>query len=342
MGFMSTLFGPDALAAVLYEATLIRSLKRHSATGVFLRTFGEAYRTVERILESNKVSEIVVHLAPFDYQHIYTVKPLMPQLKQDARWLQGLAERFPDTKLCLSPFCEHNHRSEVMQRVFSKLMPLAPSCVPWNTIWQGSPVPGVVTEIHLTDSKPRRPPPGEYSISLDGFGGDGSGDSVDADIPKLIARYPKARHFRHWNFRLNGKFGHLDTSSIAARKSFPTPEYIRGLCAQLRDREAPPSWNQGLYKPFADDHGGGPTSKDNKALCILKKNFSRVGCFDSSGKILDYFQRVMPDHELGARYYSKYYAVELGDMAERNTGSRLIRIAGSRLTDADFRSGDFA
>lgn len=336
-----TLFGPDCLGAVHYEAAMLRGVRPLGCTGVFLRTFGEAHRTVERMCASRKFREIVVHLAPFDYSHRYPVLKNMPLLKRDTVWLQSLAVKYPNTVLLLSPFCEHNHTAERMARVFAQLMPLAPNCVPLNSVWRGGIVRGICTEIHLTDSKPVKPPPGEYSISLDGFGGDGSGDSTDSEIFKIIARYPKARQFRHWSFRLNGKFGHNDPSALADRKSWPTWQYIAGLAAQLRDPEVPPFYKQGLYKPFADDHGGGSGSKDCKAMCIMEKKFPRVGCFDSAGKTLDFFKRVTPDHELGARYYSKYYAVELGNMAEANTGSRLIRIAGSRLMDADFRSGDY-
>jgi hypothetical protein len=111
----------------------------------------------------------------------------------------------------------------------------------------------------------------------------------------------------------------------------------------MRQRQGEITWPRTqLYKPFADDHGGGPQTKDNRAMAILPPQGSSVTVYDSRGNKIDIMRRFSPDHTgtpRGARYYSRLYAYELGNLAERNTGSRLIRIGHSPLTDADFRSG---
>lgn len=341
------LFGGDYLAAVKYQKAMLQAHPKGWAGGIFLRTFGEARKTVRAMGKSRKFSEVVVHLASFDYTHAYPVNKLKKQLINDARWLNRVANEFPGTKWLCSPFCEHNHRREVMEEVFEFLNEVAPACIMLNSIWKGDEVPGVLTEIHVPDSKggPKKPK-NNYTVSFDGFGGDGSGNFTDADIPKILERYSDARHIRFWNFRLNGKFGHKDKTTIANRASWPNADYIKQLAATMKEREGFVSWPKtSLYKPMSDDHGNGAASKDNKALAILKSNMGMVKVFDKNGNHIDTMKRMMPDFNTpelkGGRFYSGKYAYQIADAAEKLTGSRQIKIHDMPLTDGDLRSNLF-
>jgi hypothetical protein len=348
--------GGDYLGGMQYEKEMLAGHPAGQVGGIFYRTFKPARGkrpedTLSAMCRSGKFSEIVVHLAPFDNSHRYPVSKLLPQVLRDAEVLQRIFAQCPGTRLMLSPFCEHNHPAAVMRLVFQDLRKAAPTALLVNSIWKGQEVPETITEVHLVDSKHLPPiPKNEYTVSADGFGGDGSGDLPDADIPKLLGRYSTARHFRWWNFRNNCKFGHKDTTPIDQRKSCPSVEYIRGHAAMMKQREGAVTWTKGLYKPFADDHGTG--GKDNKAMAIMPPfggaTPNSVDVLDSKGKVIDTMSRFMPDHTgepKGPRYYSKNYAYQIGNLAAKGTGSRLIRIRSGRnvmpATDADLRSHRF-
>lgn len=342
-------YGGDFLAGRHYERAMYEATRPGDAGGIFLRTFGDARETVRRMAATGKFAEIVVHMAPFDNSHTYQVSKTLPQIRKDAQWLRvNVAQRYSGTTLMLSPWCEHNHPAATSRPVFDELRRICPECLMVNSVWRGQQVPGTITEIHLTSSKslPRKPQ-GEYTLSFDGFGGDGSGDMPDADVPAILARYGDARHVRYWNFRNNRKYGHLDTTPITQRMADPDAAYLKGHRAMMKAREGIAAWPaaKGLYKPFADDHGGGAATKDNKAMCILPAVAKpSVKVFDRNGKQIDVMTRVMPDHTgepRGPRYYSAKSAYQLGDLAAAGTGSRLLRIDGMPLTDADLRSGRF-
>jgi hypothetical protein len=339
-------YGADYLAAEHYEAAMMQAHPPGGVGGVFLRTFPgpdknyDARPTVEQMACSGKFSEIVVHAAPFDRTHAYPIAKLLPQLKADAAWAQALQQRC-GTRIMFSPFCEHNHKAAAMLAVFRPIKEIAPDLPLVNSIWKGERVDGTITEIHLTSSNSLpRPPPGEYTVSFDGFGGDGSGDFTDTDVPGVLAFYRTARHIRLWNFRFNGKFGHKDTTPLAARKHWPSAEYITGHLWMMRERQCPPSWpNNRLAKPFADDHGSG--GKDNKLMAILPPQGSAVKVLDRAGNVIDTMQRAATDHTgkpQGARYYSSRYAYQVGNDAQKRGGSRCVRIGNSPPTDVDFRS----
>lgn len=335
--------GVDYLAGVKYEKVMIDNHPKGWTAGIFLNTFGGGYGTLDRMACSGKFSEIVAHIAPFDKSHTYPIDELKSQVMQGAKRIQRIAKKCPQTVLMPSPFCEHNHPTNKIKPILDQIKKVAPNTLPVNSIWRGGIVYGYTTEIHLENSRPRAPPSGDYIISFDGFGGDGSGDFTDTDLVKIFSRYPKARQIRLWNFRFNGKFGHKDSASIEQRKHWPDAKYIRGHVAMMDGREGSASWpNSALYKPFADDHGEG--GKDNKAMVILQTSRKTARVFDSRGNLIDEMKRATTDHSgtpKGGRFYSSRFAYELGDLAKKNTGSRLIRIENLPLTDADLRSGLF-
>ena len=254
--------------------------------------------------------------------------------------------------ISLSPFCEHNHPSNTMSAVFEDIRKAAPSCSLFNAIWRGQEVDGIITEIHLENAKPRRKPRGPYGIAFDGFGGDGSGNSSDADIDAILLRYSDALWADMWHFQSNGKFGWKDGRDIAKRDDYAYKEIIAGHCALLLPREGGLTWSKDmLWKPFADDHDqadNAPGNKDNRALAIVPWAGS-AEVLDSRDNVIEKLRRVTPDFNSGGlkgpRYYSAGTALALANKAKRNTGSNLISVRVGRnktpLTDARKRSGRF-
>lgn len=344
-------YGADYLGGVKFEKEMLAAHPTGGVGGIFYTTFGSAKGTLLRMCQSEKFSEIAVHLAPFDNSHRYPIAQLMPKLREWAREVETISKLFPATVILLSPFCEHNHTSKEMQPVFQELKQIAPSCLMLNAIWKGQRVPGTVTEIHLSNSKslPKKPG-GDYTVSFDGFGGDGSGNYPDTDIQAILIKYADARHIRCWNFRFNGKTSFKDKTPLADRSSWPSVEYIAQMLSAMRTREGRVSFpNDILYKAVAEDHPPAQASwKDNKALIIFKGEKETAEVLDSNGNVIDTMRRITPDFvgpPKGKRYYSKLYAYQIAEKARAKTGSSLVRFRSGKVvtpfTDAVLRSNLF-
>jgi len=335
--------GVDYLAGKRYETAMIQAHPEQWAGGIFLRTFGNARGTLERMAASGKFSSILVHTEPFDPSHRYNIEERRDRVLIDFEFLQEIAEKYPLTKIYGSPFCEHDHPREKIEPFLLDLRVRFPNVEPVNSILRGAVVPGIITEIHLENSKPRAPPPGDYMVSFDGFGGKGTGDFPDANICSILKRYSDSKQIRLWNFRFNGKFGHLDKAPVSDRRHFPDTRYITAHTRMMKQREGSISWPKtALYKPMADDHGTG--GKDNKLVVIIRSDKRHIYVRDSRGRRVDILRRVRPDHKTapkGARYYSSKYAYQIADIAKRRTGSALVKVENLPLTDGYLRSGLF-
>jgi hypothetical protein len=340
--------GADYLGGVKYESAMIKTHPVNRVGGIFLRTFGPALNTIEKMCASFKFSEIVIHIAPFDPTHAYSLNQYLPRVYSDAKALERLSKKYPNTVLLLSPFCEHNHSTSTMLPVFNKLKTIAPSCGYINSIWKGGRVPGIITELHLENSKKLPKVPTEnYTISFDGFGGDGSGDFSDTDIMAILNKYSTARHIRCWNFRFNGKFGHKDETPIKNRRFWPDDNYLKCHHEMMRNREGRLTFtDKMLYKPMADDHGQG--GKDNHAMIILPSRGDSIEVLDTNGKVIDIMRRFGDPHigtPKGNRYYSSRYSYQLAEIARINTGSSLGKFRAPDIitpyTDLALRSNFF-
>lgn len=181
--------------------------------------------------QSGKFSEIVVHVARFDPSHRYIVSRNLPKVRRYASKLELIALSCPETKILLSPFCEHNHKASTMRPIFRTLSRLAPSTVMVNSILKGDRIPGVITEIHLEANKALpRPPKGQYIVSLDGY----TEMLTTRRLEAIAAKYKDARQIRIWSLKLNGKTGVDDRTPIADRKAWPSASYLKKLSDKLK------------------------------------------------------------------------------------------------------------
>jgi hypothetical protein len=309
--------------------------------------FGDSIPEIEKAADSGQ-RYIRIQIAPFDNSHNYDPKKYLPQVYKEAGRVWQLAVKYPRTTFFISPFCEHNHPRRVMDPIFRELARIAPGVQLVNSIWRGEETPLAITEIHLEDAKSlRKPKQWPYIVSLDGFGGKGTGDATDADLDAIVSFYNDAAAILIWNFRFNGKFGHKDKTALSARKHWATYDDARGHVLILMPREGSPNWpSNALLKPFADDHGQG--GKDNKLMAILPEKLPSVDALDIRNNLITKMPRMLPDHSSdpkGARYYAPSYAYQIAEKAHKKTGSYLIRIrAGKKLyplTDGRKRSGKF-
>ena len=344
-------YGADYLGGVKFGKQMLEAHPPGGVGGIFYTTFGHARSTLKKMCQSGKFSEIVVHLAPFENSHKYPIAKLLPNLRVWAAEVEAIAKANGGTVILLSPFCEHNHPARDMKPVFEELKRIAPSCEMLNSILDGERVPGTITEIHLPNSKelPKKPR-GDYTVSFDGFGGDGTGNYPDTNIQAILSKYGDARHIRCWNFRFNGKTGWKDKTPLDKRVSWPSREYIVQMLSAMRERGGRVTFpNDMLYKAVADDHSGAQASwKDCKALIIFKGEKDTADVLDSKGNVIDVMRRVTPDFvgpPKGRRYYSKLYAYQIAEKARAKTGSSLVRFKSGNIvtpfTDACLRSNLF-
>lgn len=226
-------FGGDYLGAPQFEDAILAAHKPGDAAGLLYRTFpkrGEpsAKKTVIKLDKSGLISEMVIHLAPFDGNHLYPISNLLTRILSDCSDLEKIQTIYPGTRLMLSPFCENGYTVRELAPVFKAMAKQAPSCLLVNSTITGTEVPGVITEVHIPNGRHLpRPPNGEHTISFDGFGGDGSSDFIHANIKAILMHYPNARHIRWWDFYCNGKKDWEDKTPIPARTHWPDAKYIR-------------------------------------------------------------------------------------------------------------------
>lgn len=333
-------YGADYLGGCKYQKAMIANHTPGWAAGIFLRTFGDARKTVEAMVKSGKFSEIVVHIAPFQNDHNYPVK-LSKQVREDLEFLG----QFDPMIIWPSVYCENNLDKAQIYKVFEQIQSIKffPHLI--NSIWKGAEHPKMITEIHIPNSKqlPKKPKQ-PYTVSFDGFGGDGSGNFTDTNIEAILDRYSDALHARWWDFFNNGKVRWDDRTPINQRESWPNSDYLLNRHAMMKQREGSIIWpKNALYKPSSDYHIGG-SSKDGKAMCVLQAKKDSVNIRDSGGRVIDTMKRFQPDFEgppKGARYYSNLFAYEIAALASQNTGSTLVKIDEMLLTDANLRSNLF-
>lgn len=349
--------GGDFLGGAFFEKEALRASKPGDVFGIMPETFkgkrGNGWTTVDAFGKSKKFFEGVVYITPFDGSHKYPINKLKPLIRKNVLKMEALANKYPHQIWMISFFCENNHPRSAMEPLYREMKALAPSCLFVNSILKGQEVPGMITEIHLESSKtlPREPSL-EYVVSFDGFGGNKShpGDFPDANIESILKKYPRARHVRYWNARCNGKFSPTQENPGLPnnRKHWPDVNYLKGHRETLTPRQGSLTWSgKELLKTFADDHAQG--GKDNKLMVILPRGKGTVEIIDSKGNVIDKLTTMgLPPHTgdpKGPRFYSKRYAVEVAEIAIKNTGSRVVKVRCGRdiypLTDVMLRSGKF-
>lgn len=359
---MTIKVGSDPLAAVLYEKEVIQSLRKGDVSGIFLNTFYKknkkgkkvyAKKTLRKILKTNLLDEIVVHIAPFDNSHAYPISKLKKQILADAAWLEKEQAK-TQTLIIISPACENNWKRTESEPLFNEIKKVAPRCDYINSIWKGEEVPGIDTEIHIPNSKQLpKIPKNRFTISFDGFGGDGSQDFPDAKLIEILKPYiasGRLRHVRGWHFRCNGKKDHNDSTPIGSRKYLPNANYLLCLVYSIEAALNPEqgAWESNkLLKTMSDDHGNDLSkSKDCRIMCILpdyKK--STIDVFDSVGNKIDTWRDLnLPPHPntpKGKRFYSALYLNEVADRAFKKTSCYLIRVGSNPPVDARLRNGYF-
>jgi hypothetical protein len=216
--------GADYLAGAKYPSAIVAEHVRGGAAGIIHRTFGDAVPVVRLLCPI--ASEIVVHVAPFDYSHSYPIKKYLARVLSDAKKFERVAKNC-NAVILLSPFCEHQHTTMTMARVFRRLRRVAPSTLMVSSSLNNIEVTGAITEIHIpSNGKLPAVPRSEYTVSYDGYP-----DFLTAR--SVLRKYRTARHVRWWVPQMNGKAYAAEKTPIAERFNWPTRELLRKGWARL-------------------------------------------------------------------------------------------------------------
>lgn len=328
--------GLDYLAGAHYESTILKAHQPGVAAGFLFSPFKDPLPTAAKMARRGReyVPLIRIH-RKFEYDHDFPKKE-WGALEQYTKAMNAFALQYPTIDVFYSPTCENNLKraaaTELMlmcsRHITARNLQLV------NSIYKGAPLPGIVDEVH--GIRASNPDNEFWFKSADGIGGTLIRPPstyeprwTDINIPVWMNVNERCAAIFGWNFRFNLKYGPKDKRPVEKRNSMPSVDYIKGHTRPL----FPIGGKQELtvtWKPFADDHGGGEASKDNKAMCILPDRVSRVKVHDAKGAVVDELPYFGTYDGGGYRYYSKQYAYKIAERAKRLTGSEFCTLRADR------------
>lgn len=259
----------DTLGAAKFPAAL-RAIPNPVAVSCFAKTFGDCFPVMKKELDAGRQA-IRVNLIWSD-THQYGDKDL-PFIKKESKRWNILCTNFPDRKIEIAPFTEHNVKNP--DKFLSVVKANAPNCsYPVNSYWQGSATknPAYKNEVHGNHSKP--PPPSLYNWSDDGR------NSVDTNFTETKRVWSGASMLCAWHPSLNGKCSMKDTTPRPERNCFASKEMLKSLVYLFTDKgetSLPKNW---IVKSHAERHAPGiQDAKGDKLLIIAP-----VKVLDKKGK----------------------------------------------------------
>lgn len=293
------MFGLDLLGAAEYGKVALDSLPQGWALGIFDNTFGDATPVVIKALKRHCPLVRVQML--WSDAHTFGDGDI-PKIKQIAKKYEAIAKRFPNSKIQLSPFCEHNLQNP--DKYLDIVKNNAPSCTPVNTIWLGAKSKKYKNEVHGELKAPK----GAYNFSFDGT------NCVDSDVEKFKSIHSNSEVFFFWHPRFNLKWSMGDTTPRHLRTAVPTKELIESvvyLHTKPGKINVPEKW---LIKSHAERHGADDL-KGDKLLIIspIKTSALKLKYRQNLTETLPYYG---PFEGGGYRYYSSKFGYKFGSNVE--------------------------
>lgn len=278
----------------------------------------------------------------FNYDHNFPRRE-WESLAEYTRQVNAFALANPKHAVFYSPTCEHNlKRSEAAELMLmcSRYI-TAPNLQLVNTIYKGSPLPGIVDEVH--GAKVKAPDSEFWFKSADGIGGNLIRKPdiyeprwCDIDVPEWMNAGDRCAAIFGWNFLFNLKFGAKDKTPVEKRKLKPSPEYIKAHTRLLFPIGGKQDTKNGLtWKAIADDHE--PEDwKDNKALAIVPERHSLVGLYAANGKEIATAKLYGSYKAGGYRFYFREWAYQLAAKARKISGSEFCTLRAGRANYGTF------
>lgn len=331
------MYGLDLLGLPKFAELARKEFPQGWALGTFARTFGDALPHVRAILDTGRCAVVRVQLVWSD-SHQFGVAETAAAIKE-ARRYEKLAREFPNIKIELSPFCEHNIKSPDSE--LSKVQDRAPSCTVVNTPWTGGLSAKFKNEVHGTKAKALK---GKYNFSYDGS------SSVDSDVETVKATHTAADCFYFWVPQFNGRKSTNDTTPRPDRKAYPVglsgSRLIDSVIYLSRARGDSRLAKGFLWKSHAEQHDSPipePRAFKPVLICPVKaKKFDLITDNGQSVATLPYYGTYSGG---GYRYYAQDFGYLIQEKAFRIQGRGSCKLVAEGkdygTVAAAFRLGGF-
>lgn len=313
----------DTLGAAKYPDE-VRVIPLNFGIGVFAKTFGDAFPLVKKELERGR-KYIRVNLLWSD-AHSYGDKDI-PAITKESKRYQILCANFPDRKIELAPFTEHNIKNA--EKYLNIVQANAPNCGVVNSVWQGgfTKNPKYKNEVHGTHAKPNVPGV-KYNYSYDGT------DATNSNIVAMLESHKGAELFCVWHPRNNGKWSMKDATPRDQRKAWPNGDMLKSevyLFTNKGNTQVPRNW---IIKSHAEKHNATDTKGDKLLIIspvrsnsiVLKRDNQKIATLPLYGS-----------YEGGGwRYYASVMGFKLGPALEM-----FINNVKYGLINGGFRDGTY-
>ncbi len=311
--------------------------------GVWPQAFGDPMPNVRKILASQKVAALRVHIWWGGQQHLGV--PLPTLKKALPRW-EKLAKDFPAVKIFVSPSCEYGPNTKKADVVawVAAVRQLCPSCTPVLAPMNGPVIDGCVLEYHGTGAHAKV----NQIASYDGGGKKGAGFDEEMGADVWMQQNAAALIQFAWSPIYNCAESH-NTDTPNHRIAYPSTRYINALNRLMRPKTAPPEKSKlakpELWKTFGEDQQG-QNPRDNKPIAIIKSGKKQVvvktldgqqvatlGLFGNNGDYPGKLSRFYSGWQGG----SNLWGFEIAARAKALSGSEWCYVEG-RLIHPAFRS----
>lgn len=314
----------DTLALPKYPDS-VKAVPLHFGIGTFAKTFGDAFPFVKKELERGR-KYIRVNLLWSD-SHSYGDKDIKAITAESKRY-QILCANFPDRKIELAPFTEHNIKNA--DKYLNIVQANAPNCGVVNSVWQGgfTKNPKYKNEVHGTHAKPNVPGV-KYNYSYDGT------NSVDSDVVAMLEKHKGAELFCMWHPRNNGKWNMKDATPRPERKAWPNRDMLESqvyLFTNKGKTNVPKNW---LVKSHAEKHNATDTKGDKLLIIspvksnaiVLKRDNQKIATLTFYGS-----------YEGGGwRYYAQQMGYKFGAALDMFIGSKKYGVINGGFRDGTYR-----
>ncbi len=262
----------DILAFVKYKQVAIDHIPNGSNIGFFDEAFGDASQAITEYLTKKTTPLIRVNLIWSD-THTFGDSDI-PKIKRRSKFYQQLSIKFPQTKIEVAPFTEHNLQNP--DKYLDIIKANCPNCIPVNSVWRGKHSNKYKNEVHGTKAPVIKPP---CNFSFDGS------SANDADVEMLKNKFKHCENFFLWTARYNGKKNDNDTTPRPNRVDWPKKEHIDAMTWLMTEKgntSLPKNW---INKPMADYHGQGDF-KGDKLLLISPIKTNEILLKNNAGETI--------------------------------------------------------
>jgi len=206
----------DYLGGAQFPKAILAAHKRGYGAGFFAETFGNAFPTIAGLLKTGKCPVVRIQLIWSD-THSFGSGDI-PKIKSLSAKCEAIQKQFPNVKVYISPFCEHN--VAYPDKYLDIAQSAAPSCTILNTPWRGGMSKKYGNEVHAEHGKIV---PNLVSFSYDGV------NAVDSNVEEYKKKFSCCELFFMWHPRCNGKWSMKDTTPRPQRDGWASKELIESL-----------------------------------------------------------------------------------------------------------------